>query len=88
MQNRTGVPDLSHPQSSVMHSTGRGQLVAGSSKRPASPLPDRERKKKKSVMSTSPCLVCGHSAHSVEDCPVVAEGPHRSASFSDLLNLD
>jgi chromodomain-helicase-DNA-binding protein 4 len=81
-QSPISIPNLHQPQPSLKHpSTTENptQAVAGPSKRPASPLPDREPKKKKSV--SSPCLVCGQSLHRVKECPVVAEGPKRSASL-------
>jgi hypothetical protein len=89
-QNPTSIPDLCQPQPSLRPPSTMEQptqAVAGPSKRPASPSLDREPKKKKSVLSC--CLVCGQSPHGFEECPVVAEGPKRSASLllGRFLNL-
>ncbi|KAI9057725.1 hypothetical protein FKP32DRAFT_1597935 [Trametes sanguinea] len=59
--------------------------VAGSSKRPPSPVPrtDTPRSKKaKETSGQSRCVVCGGPSHLVKECPVVAQGP---SSISEAI---
>ena len=77
VQNSKSVSVLPQPRSSDVRPVEMTQPIAGPSKRPASPLSDREPKKMKPIPSTRPCLVCGQPPHPIKLCPVVVEGPQR-----------
>lgn len=86
IQNPTGASVLPQPQSSDVRRIEMTQPVAGPSKRPTSPLSDREPKKMKPIPSTRPCLVCEQGPHPIKYCPVVAEGPQKWVSSLIIIN--
>ncbi|OSD03298.1 hypothetical protein PYCCODRAFT_1434714 [Trametes coccinea BRFM310] len=59
--------------------------VAGSSKRPPSPVPGTDTPRSKKAKETSGqlgCAVCGRAPHLVKECPVVAQG---ASSISEAI---
>ncbi|KAI0361386.1 hypothetical protein OH77DRAFT_1417635 [Trametes cingulata] len=76
----------------IPHISKPSNAVAGSSKRPSSPVPIADApkaKKAKEPKGQSVCAVCGRAPqHLIKECPVVAEGPSRITEAVRRLSRD
>ncbi|CDO72994.1 hypothetical protein BN946_scf185007.g48 [Trametes cinnabarina] len=90
---RSRIPAVSKPQVPPrIPQAPHANAVAGSSKRPSSPVPriDSPRSKKaKETAREVGCVVCGRAPlHLVKECPVVAAGPSRISEAIQRLSED
>ncbi|EIW64252.1 uncharacterized protein TRAVEDRAFT_158327 [Trametes versicolor FP-101664 SS1] len=101
-KNGVSQPSTSKPQPSIAavqippppipRISKPSNAVAGSSKRPPSPVPTNDvpkAKKVKEMVGQPPCVVCGRVPHHLlKDCPVVAKGPSQISEAIQRLSRE